>query len=218
MLNSCTVTDAVIPLFLAFQVPVDADDAEIEERILQHLAAAAAIRRSHRHARREGRRSRSAAHGHGHGHPQVLFFPTAAEATPGGSHSVSSHPPQEGDHVHASAVTPSQPLPTVDSAEETAANTSVNHTASFNGPVGSNDRYFLQNSTVLLPIFICLLVIYMGLINTCYVMIWISVSRNQSSPVNQDEAGPSDAQSFSDTIKSRLQSVSTKYTSTLLLL
>lgn len=165
------------PLLGDFEVPVDADDAEIEECILQHLAAAAAIRRSHRHARREGRRSRSAAHGHGHGHPQVLFFPTAAEATPGGSHSVSSHPPQEGDHVHASAVTPSQPLPTVDSAEETAANTSVNHTASVNGPVGSND----------------------------------SVSRNQSSPVNQDEAGPSDAQSFSDTIKSRLQSVSTKY-------
>lgn len=161
------------PLLGDFEVPVDADDAEIEERIIQHLAAAAAIRRSHRHARREGRRSRSAAHGHGH--PQVLFFPTAAEATPGGS--LSSRSRQEGDHEHASAVV-SGPLPTVDSAEETAADTSVDHTASVNGPpVGSND----------------------------------SVSRNQSSPVNQDEAGPSDAQSFSDTIKSRLQSVSTKY-------
>ena len=127
---------------------MDADDAEIEERILQHLAAAA-IRRSHRHPRREGRRSRSAAHGHGHGHghghPQVLFFPTA-EATPGGS--LSSHPPQEGDHEHASAVISSRPLPTVDSAEETAEDTSVNHTASVNGPVGSHDRYFLHNSTV----------------------------------------------------------------------
>ena len=88
---------------------MDADDAEIEERILQHLATAAAIRRSHRHARREGRRSRSATHGHGHGHPQVLFFPTA-EATPGGS--LSSHPPQEGDHEHAYAVISSRPLPT----------------------------------------------------------------------------------------------------------
>jgi len=134
----------LMPLYLPFQVPVDADDAEIEERILQHLAAAAAIRRSHRHARREDRRSRSAAHGHGH--PQILFFPTAAEATPGGS--LSSHPPQEGDHEHASAVISSRPLPTVDSAEETAEDTSVNHTASVNGPVGSHDRYFLHNSTV----------------------------------------------------------------------
>ncbi|EER98012.1 E3 ubiquitin-protein ligase RHF2A [Sorghum bicolor] len=162
------------PLLGDFEVPVDADDAEIEERILQHLAAAAAIRRSHRHARREGRRSRSAAHGHGH--QQVLFFPAAGEATPGGS--LSSRSQQEGDHEHASTVVSSPPLPTVDSAEETAADIPVNHTASVNSPpVGSND----------------------------------SVSWNQSSPVNQDEAGPSEAQSFSDTIKSRLQSVSTKY-------
>ena len=49
--------------------------------------------------------------------------------------------------------------------------------------------------------------------NTCYIMIRIRVSRNQTSPVSQDEAGPSDVQSFSDSLKSRLQSVSTKYTS-----
>lgn len=130
---------------------MDADDAEIEERIIQHLAAAAAIHRSHRHARREGRRGRSAAHGHGHGHPQVLFFQTA-EATPGSS--LSSHPRQEGDHEHASAVISSRPLPTMDSTQETAADTSVNHTASVNGPpVGPNDRYFLQNSTVYIYLF-----------------------------------------------------------------
>ena len=49
--------------------------------------------------------------------------------------------------------------------------------------------------------------------NTRYIMIWIRVSRDQSSPVGQDEAGPSDVQSFSDSLKLRLQSVSTKYTS-----
>jgi len=49
--------------------------------------------------------------------------------------------------------------------------------------------------------------------NTCYIMIRIRVSRNQTSPVSQDEAGPSDVQSFSDSLKLRLQSVSTKYTS-----
>lgn len=130
---------------------MDADDAEIEERILQHLAAAAAIRRSHRHARREGRRNRLAAHGHGH--QQVLFFPAAAEATPSGS--LSSRSRQEGDHEHASAVVSSQPLPTVDSTGETAADTSVNHITLVNGPVGSNDRYFLQNSTVYVYLFAC---------------------------------------------------------------
>uniref|UniRef100_A0A804MWN0 RING-type E3 ubiquitin transferase n=1 Tax=Zea mays TaxID=4577 RepID=A0A804MWN0_MAIZE len=160
------------PLLGDFEVPVDADDAEIEERIMQHLAAAAAIRRSHRHARREGRRSSRAAAAHGHGHPQpqtqVLFFPSAGEATPGGSGSPSPHPRQE--HAASSVVSP-PPLPAVASAEGTDADS----TASVGGAVGPDDR-------------------------------------SQSSPVNHDEAGPSaDAQSFSDTIKSRLQSVSTKY-------
>jgi E3 ubiquitin-protein ligase RHF len=159
------------PLLGDFEVPVDADDAEIEERIIQHLAAAAAIRRSHRHARREGRRSRSAAHGH----PQTLFFPTA-EATSGGS--MSSNSRQEGVHEHAPAVIFARPFPTVDSTEETGADTSVPGTSlANNGPVVSNNR----------------------------------VSKDQSSPVGQDEAGPSDVQSFSDSLKSRLQSVSTKY-------
>jgi E3 ubiquitin-protein ligase RHF len=159
------------PLLGDFEVPVDADDAEIEERIIHHLAAAAAIRRSHRHARREGRRSRSAAHGH----PQTLFFPTA-EATSGGS--MSSNSRQEGVHEHAPAVIFARPFPTVDSTEETGADTSVPGTSlANNGPVVSNNR----------------------------------VSKDQSSPVGQDEAGPSDVQSFSDSLKSRLQSVSTKY-------
>ncbi|CAN6181316.1 unnamed protein product [Urochloa humidicola] len=158
------------PLLGDFEVPVDADDAEIEERIIQHLAAAAAIRRSHRHARREARR-RSAAHGH----PQVLFFSTA-EATSGGSMSLNSR--QEGDHEHAPAIIPARPLSTVAFTDETAADASVHDTTlANNGPVVSNNR----------------------------------VSWNESSPVSQDEAGPSDILSFSDSLKSRLQSVSTKY-------
>ncbi|CAN6203078.1 unnamed protein product [Urochloa humidicola] len=152
------------PLLGDFEVPVDADDAEIEERIIQHLAAAAAIRRSHRHARREARRRSTA-----HGHPQTLFFSTA-EATSGGS--MSSNSRQEGDQEHAPATISARPLSTVASADETAADTSVHDTT-----LVSNNR----------------------------------VSRNQSSPVSQDEAGPSDMQSFSDSLKSRLQSVSTKY-------
>ncbi|CAN6196923.1 unnamed protein product [Urochloa humidicola] len=158
------------PLLGDFEVPADADDAEIEERIIQHLAAAAAIRRSHRHARREARR-RSAAHGH----PQVLFFSTA-EATPGGS--MSSNARQEEDQEHAPATISAPPLFAVASTDEMAADTSMHDTTLANNvPVVSNNR----------------------------------VSTNQSSPVSQDEAGPSDMQSFSDSLKSRLQSVSTKY-------
>jgi hypothetical protein len=36
------------------------------------------------------------------------------------------------------------------------------------------------------------------------------ISGDESSSINQDGAGPSDPQSFSETLKTRLQSVSTK--------
>ena len=36
-------------------------------------------------------------------------------------------------------------------------------------------------------------------------------STGQSTPVSNDRAGPSDIQSFSDSLKSRLNAVSTKY-------
>jgi E3 ubiquitin-protein ligase RHF len=39
----------------------------------------------------------------------------------------------------------------------------------------------------------------------------IRISENQPAPVDQDRAGPSDVQSFSDTLRSRLQSASMKY-------
>lgn len=52
------------------QLPVGVDSAELEERIIQHLAAAAAMGRTHRVARREGSRSRSSAHAR----PQYVVF------------------------------------------------------------------------------------------------------------------------------------------------
>ncbi|XP_062189165.1 E3 ubiquitin-protein ligase RHF2A-like isoform X2 [Phragmites australis] len=165
-----TTTVVRHPLLGDFEVPVGVDDAEFEERIIQHLAAASAIRRSHRHVRREGRRSRSAAYGH----PQILIF-SSTEGTSG--HSISSNSRQEGKNEHSPAVISARPFPTVAATEETAADTSVHDTTLVNAPAGSNNR----------------------------------VSRNQSSPVSQDGAGPSDLQSFSDTLKSRLQSVSTMY-------
>ncbi|PWZ20447.1 E3 ubiquitin-protein ligase RHF2A [Zea mays] len=53
------------PMLGDFEIPVGADDAELEERIIQHLAAAAAVHRSHRHHnRRDGHQSRSGASSH----------------------------------------------------------------------------------------------------------------------------------------------------------
>ncbi|KAL7175455.1 hypothetical protein ACSBR2_029114 [Camellia fascicularis] len=50
---------------------VDANDAELEERIIQHLAVGAAMGRAHNHiARRDGPRSRSSVHGR----PQFMVF------------------------------------------------------------------------------------------------------------------------------------------------
>lgn len=49
---------------------VGGNDAEIEERIMHHLAAAAAMGRAHHFGRREGQRIRSS----GHGRPHFLMF------------------------------------------------------------------------------------------------------------------------------------------------
>lgn len=58
------------------QLQVGADDAELEERIIQHLAAAAAMGRNHHHGRREGHRNRLSALGH----PNFLVFSTTSSS------------------------------------------------------------------------------------------------------------------------------------------
>lgn len=69
----------VIYFFLKFlQLPVSATESELEERIIQHLAAAAAMGRARHLARREGQRSRSSAHGR----PHFLVFSTNPNTPP----------------------------------------------------------------------------------------------------------------------------------------
>ena len=82
------------------QLPVGANDAELEERIIQHLAAAAAMGRTHHIRRRESQRGRSSALGR----PHYLVFSTHPS-----SGSVSA---LEGDTEPAavSVATPSSPL------------------------------------------------------------------------------------------------------------
>ncbi|KAF7042992.1 hypothetical protein CFC21_052458 [Triticum aestivum] len=142
-------------------LPVVGNDAELEERILQHLAAAAAMGRSHQHGRREGQRNRSGSHGR----PQFLVF-SAHPNTPAGSVSSSS---TQGEGNQSPGVL------TYD-AEQDAVVSSGNST-----PV-SSPRFFNRRH-----------------------------SSGQSTPVGNDRAGPSDVQSFSDSLKSRLNAVSLKY-------
>lgn len=160
--RSRTTTVFRHPMLGHFEVPVGTDDGELEERIMQHLAAAAATRRSHRHARREGHRGRSGAHGR----TQIVVFSTTDTTS---SDPISSDSRHIGDSEH-SPDTVSAP---VDSTVEASAGTSVCNNTSANCPD--------------------------------------SMSYDESSSINQDGAGPSDPQSFSETLKTRLQSVSTKY-------
>nr|XP_043630681.1 E3 ubiquitin-protein ligase RHF2A-like [Erigeron canadensis]XP_043630688.1 E3 ubiquitin-protein ligase RHF2A-like [Erigeron canadensis] len=67
-------------------LPVGVNDSELEDRIIQHLAAAAAMGRTHHVGRREGSRNRSAAHSR----PQFLVFSTNPNAPPAVAVSASS--------------------------------------------------------------------------------------------------------------------------------
>ncbi|XP_066339560.1 E3 ubiquitin-protein ligase RHF2A-like [Miscanthus floridulus] len=160
------------------------NDAELEERILQHLAAAAAMGRAHHLGRREGHRGRSGSHGR----PQFLVFSTHPNSPSAGTMSSSSaHVEGENDSNPATprgsessprairigdAGNQSPRMLTYD-AEQDAVVSSGNST-----PV-SSPRFFNRRH-----------------------------STGQSTP---DRAGPSDVQSFSDSLKSRLNAVSMKY-------
>nr|CAB3491811.1 unnamed protein product [Digitaria exilis] len=75
-------------------LPVVGNDAELEERILQHLAAAAAMGRAHHLGRRDGHRGRSGSHGR----PQFLVFSTHPNSPTAGGTISSSSAHMEGDN------------------------------------------------------------------------------------------------------------------------
>lgn len=156
-------------------LPVGVDNAEIEERIIQHLAAAAAMGRARHGARREGHRSRSSSQGH----PQFMVFSSHPNASP-----PPPHPPM-----------PSSPSQRDDSDTVTSLPHSPNNTlgegsvqSNMQQPTSSHRRQVSPSASDS-----------------------NSRSLNQSSPSDQDRAGPSELQSFSDSLKSRLNAVSTRY-------
>ncbi|XP_051120277.1 E3 ubiquitin-protein ligase RHF2A-like [Andrographis paniculata] len=141
-------------------LPVSASDSELEERIIQHLAAAAAMGRARHLARRESHRNRSSTQGR----PHFLVFSTDPTGT-----SASASPP-------VTITSPSSPL------------TTIGEDSTSSGSTG--DAYQFHTRTT--PI------------NR------VPPARS-SSPRNQDRAGSSDLHSFSESFKSRLSALSTRY-------
>ncbi|XP_050371054.1 E3 ubiquitin-protein ligase RHF2A isoform X1 [Argentina anserina] len=163
-------------------LPVGVNDAELEERIIQHLAAAAAMGRARHIARREGQRNRSS----GQGRPQFLVFSTHPPAT------ASSSPDQmrEGEQAPSNAVT--SPSPPMNAGEVTSRVTTSRPSQS--GHVSAS----ASGSSVPLN-------------NQHGSSLTTRRSPSQSSPSSQDRAGPSDLQSFSENLKARFNAVSMKY-------
>ncbi|TYI18990.1 hypothetical protein ES332_A07G132700v1 [Gossypium tomentosum] len=91
-------------------LPMGTNDAELDERIIQHLAAAAAMGRARHIARREGMRNRSSIQGR----PQFLVFSTHPNAPSTGP--ISSLVATQGEVQPAPTITvgtPSSPSRTV---------------------------------------------------------------------------------------------------------
>ncbi|OMO51603.1 Zinc finger, RING-type [Corchorus capsularis] len=168
-------------------LPVGANEAELEERIIQHLAAAAAMGRARHIARREGLRNRSSAQGR----PQFLVFsthPNAPSTSP-----ISSSPTQrEGEPAHAITLgTPSSPARTA-GEESSASFTPVTSAHADQQPALASGSSVLS-------------------VNDQGNSLNNRRSPNQSSPNSQDRAGPSEFQSFSESLKSRFNAVSMRY-------
>lgn len=161
-------------------------ESELEERIIQHLAAAAAMGRGHHFGQREGSRNRSSSHGR----PHFLVFSTHPDPSPTAAAISASVAPAESDSGQAIA-DPSVPITAVHS-----------ETTQFlpHLPSDQSNQLSASSSRHVRP-----QTVNQG----------ISVGdRSSASPVsteNQDTAGPSDFQSLSESWKSRFNSMSMKY-------
>uniref|UniRef100_A0A7N0UT27 E3 ubiquitin-protein ligase RHF2A n=1 Tax=Kalanchoe fedtschenkoi TaxID=63787 RepID=A0A7N0UT27_KALFE len=153
------------PTLGEFEIPVGVTDAELEERIIQHLAAAAAMRRGRRIVRREGQRSRQSAPDHPH-----LVLSSSQNTLPA-SHATQS--PSSGGESERTPAFINSPRPDQVSTS----------------PSGSSGIRIVESG--------------------------LSGNHGSSplrlSPISQDMEGPSEGQSFSETVKSRFTAVSTKY-------
>lgn len=108
--TECCICDTGATFCLPLQLPVGGTDAELEERIIQHLAAAAAMGRTRHIARRgEGQRNRSSAQGR----PHYLVFSTHPNGPPVASVSSSATQSIETDSASSAVVAEPTSLITV---------------------------------------------------------------------------------------------------------
>ncbi|XP_031123408.1 E3 ubiquitin-protein ligase RHF2A-like [Ipomoea triloba] len=163
-------------------LPVSATDSELEERIIQHLAAAAAMGRARNLARREGQRGRTSSQGH----PHFLVFSTNPNTAPASSPSaqrVGGEPASVfiGGHQTSPGITVGEGSAQLTASPSPAQNNQIPASGSGGG---------------------------------CVSQIGTSPNNRRSphsSPNNQDRVGPSDFQSFSESIKSRVSAFSMRY-------
>ncbi|XP_057805260.1 E3 ubiquitin-protein ligase RHF2A-like isoform X2 [Salvia miltiorrhiza] len=121
-------------------LPAGINDAELQERIIQHLATAAAMGRTHRIARREGSRSRSSAHTR----PQFVVFsghPPGSSAGSGG---------EEIEPIAAAENNPSVPVTTVNNigSNQNSASSSRPLVVPTSGQGSSNDNSYTSQSSL----------------------------------------------------------------------
>ncbi|KAL8483453.1 hypothetical protein ACS0TY_026227 [Phlomoides rotata] len=166
-------------------LPVNASESELQERIIQHLAAAAAMGRARHIARREGQRSRSS-----QGRPHFLVFPSH----PNEASTASSLAQRDGSASPPEVITPGTNSPFI-----TGQGDSAHHTTR---PSSAQSE---QHMTTAASASGSSAVAYQHGISSS------NRSPAQTSPSSQDRAGPSDFQSFSDSLKSRLGALSTRY-------
>nr|XP_010312206.1 E3 ubiquitin-protein ligase RHF2A isoform X2 [Solanum lycopersicum] len=166
-------------------LPVDIDDPELEERILQHLAVAASMGRAHHAGRMEGSRNRSSTNNR----PQLLVFPTHHNSSP--TASVSPYP--TGSLSDPAAIT------TVDSPLPISSGSSDSpRQMPYLPSVQSDQLSALSSGSVLTP------ATAQGLSSGD------SSSSSSFTPIHR-RAGPSELQSFSESWRSRFSSMSMKY-------
>ncbi|KAJ0982610.1 hypothetical protein J5N97_010865 [Dioscorea zingiberensis] len=160
-------------------LPLGPNDAELEERIFQHLAAAAARGRAQHISRREGQRIRSSARGH----PQYVVFSTNSSSVPATSG-------ERGENEMIETTVAADSSGPVHTTSEESISQARHTTRGQAGQVVS---------------------IQSGSSSTAAARPALSYSRSSVVHSTQDRAGPSDFQSFSETLKSRFNAVSMRY-------
>lgn len=160
------------------------DDPELEDRIIQHLAAAAAMGRTHLIARREGSRGRSSTHAH----PQFVMLSSHPNASSTGQASASLA--SVGTETDSTAATETStyvpPPPSIrnEGPPPTSLQSDQALASAFGSPAIPSTYHGIPSDN--------------------------RSSARRSSLPNQDRAGPSEL-SFSDSWKSRINAVSTRY-------